>query len=96
MWRTRAIPDVRLFRLRGGQTLLDALLDDGHLRLRVVVDGLLHLLIVGRRPGLHRELLNHGVLKPASKGYISLVHSDADMAETAKAFDAAMAQVAHS
>jgi glutamate-1-semialdehyde 2,1-aminomutase len=44
----------------------------------------------------HRELLNHGVLKPASKGYISLVHSDADVAETAKAFDAAMAQVAHS
>jgi glutamate-1-semialdehyde 2,1-aminomutase len=44
----------------------------------------------------HRELLNHGVLKPASKGYISLVHSDADVAETAKAFDAAMAQVARS
>jgi glutamate-1-semialdehyde 2,1-aminomutase len=44
----------------------------------------------------HRELLNHGVLKPTSKGYISLVHSDADMAETAQAFDAAMAQVARS
>jgi len=44
----------------------------------------------------HRELLNHGVLKPASKGYISLVHSDADVAETAQAFDAAMAEVARS
>jgi len=44
----------------------------------------------------HRELLNHGVLKPTSKGYISLVHSDTDVAETAKAFDAAMAQVARS
>ena len=44
----------------------------------------------------HRELLNHGVLKPTSKGYISLVHSDADVAETAKAFDAAMAHVARS
>jgi glutamate-1-semialdehyde 2,1-aminomutase len=44
----------------------------------------------------HQELLNHGVLKPASKGYISLVHSDADVADTAKAFDAAMAQVARS
>ncbi len=44
----------------------------------------------------HRELLNHGVLKPASKGYISLVHSDADVADTAQAFDAAMAQVARS
>jgi hypothetical protein len=36
------------------------------------------------------------VLKPASKGYISLVHSDGDVAETAKAFDAAMVQVARS
>lgn len=44
----------------------------------------------------HQALLNHGVLKPASKGYISLLHSDADIAETAKAFDAAMAEVARS
>jgi glutamate-1-semialdehyde 2,1-aminomutase len=44
----------------------------------------------------HQELLRHGVLKPVSKGYISLVHSDADVAETAKAFDAAMAHVARS
>lgn len=42
----------------------------------------------------HQELLNHGILKPASKGYASLAHSDADLAETAKAFDAAMAKVA--
>jgi glutamate-1-semialdehyde 2,1-aminomutase len=44
----------------------------------------------------HQELFNHGVLKPGSKGYASLVHSEADLAETAKAFDAAMAQVARS
>jgi hypothetical protein len=36
------------------------------------------------------------VLKPASKGYISLLHSDADVAETTRAFDAAMAHVARS
>jgi len=42
----------------------------------------------------HQELLYHGVLKPSSKGYVSLVHSDADIAATAKAFDAAMAKVA--
>ncbi|MGE3536138.1 MAG: aspartate aminotransferase family protein [Candidatus Tectimicrobiota bacterium] len=42
----------------------------------------------------HNALLQHGVLKPASKGYISLVHSDTDIAETAKAFDVAMAEVA--
>lgn len=42
----------------------------------------------------HRALLDHGVLKPASKGYIALVHSDADVAETTRAFDNAMAQVA--
>jgi glutamate-1-semialdehyde 2,1-aminomutase len=44
----------------------------------------------------HRELLQHGVLKPASKGYISLLHSAADVAETTQAFDAAMAHVARS
>ncbi|HEY5869008.1 MAG TPA: aminotransferase class III-fold pyridoxal phosphate-dependent enzyme, partial [Candidatus Tectomicrobia bacterium] len=44
----------------------------------------------------HRELLHHGVLKPASKGYISLLHSAADVAETTQAFDAAMAHVARS
>ena len=42
----------------------------------------------------HSELLNHGVLKPSSKGYVSLAHSDADIEETARAFDAAMARVA--
>lgn len=42
----------------------------------------------------HSTLLQHGILKPASKGYISLVHSDSDIAATAKAFDAAMADVA--
>lgn len=42
----------------------------------------------------HEELLKHGVLKPASKGYSSLVHSDADVDETVNAFDAAMAKVA--
>jgi glutamate-1-semialdehyde 2,1-aminomutase len=42
-----------------------------------------------------QELFNQGVLKPGSKGYASLAHSDADLAATAKAFDAAMAKVAH-
>jgi glutamate-1-semialdehyde 2,1-aminomutase len=42
----------------------------------------------------HQELLNNGVLKPGSKGYASLAHSDADLAETARVFDAAMAKVA--
>jgi glutamate-1-semialdehyde 2,1-aminomutase len=42
----------------------------------------------------HQELLNNGVLKPGSKGYISLAHSDTDLDETARAFDAAMARVA--
>ena len=42
----------------------------------------------------HDALMANGVLKPSAKGYASLVHSDEDLAETAKAFDAAMAQVA--
>ena len=42
----------------------------------------------------HEALMANGVLKPAAKGYASLVHSDEDLAETAKVFDAAMAQVA--
>ena len=42
----------------------------------------------------HDALIANGVLKPSAKGYASLVHSDADLAETAKVFDAAMAQVA--
>ena len=42
----------------------------------------------------HDALMANGVLKPAAKGYASLVHSDDDLGETAKAFDAAMAQVA--
>jgi glutamate-1-semialdehyde 2,1-aminomutase len=42
----------------------------------------------------HEELLNHGVLKSPSKGYASLVHSDADLTATADAFDAAMHKVA--
>ena len=42
----------------------------------------------------HDALMANGVLKPSAKGYASLVHSDEDLAETAKVFDAAMAQVA--
>ena len=42
----------------------------------------------------HEALMANGVLKPAAKGYASLVHSDEDLARTAKAFDTAMAQVA--
>jgi glutamate-1-semialdehyde 2,1-aminomutase len=42
----------------------------------------------------HDALVQHGVLKPASKGYVSLVHSDDDLEATASAFDAAMATVA--
>ena len=42
----------------------------------------------------HEALMANGVLKPAAKGYASLVHSDEDLAETAKVFDTAMAQVA--
>ena len=42
----------------------------------------------------HEALMANGVLKPAAKGYASLVHSDEDLAHTAKAFDTAMAQVA--
>ena len=42
----------------------------------------------------HEALMSNGVLKPSAKGYASLVHSDEDLAETAGALDAAMAQVA--
>jgi len=42
----------------------------------------------------HEALMANGVLKPAAKGYASLAHSDEDLAQSAKAFDAAMAQVA--
>jgi glutamate-1-semialdehyde aminotransferase len=42
----------------------------------------------------HESLLQNGILKSASKGYLSLVHSDADLAETAHIFDKAMAEVA--
>ena len=42
----------------------------------------------------HEALMAKGVLKPSAKGYASLVHSDEDMDETAKVFDAAMAGVA--
>jgi glutamate-1-semialdehyde 2,1-aminomutase len=42
----------------------------------------------------HQSLLKNGILKSASKGYISLVHSDADLEETAQVFDQAMAEVA--
>lgn len=42
----------------------------------------------------HDELLKHGVLKPPSKGYISLAHSDEDLEATGNAFDTAMASVA--
>lgn len=42
----------------------------------------------------HNALLSYGVLKPSSKGYISLAHGDEEVEETAKAFDAAMTEVA--
>ncbi|WP_089719018.1 aspartate aminotransferase family protein [Candidatus Entotheonella palauensis] len=42
----------------------------------------------------HDALLQNGILKSASKGYISLVHSDEDLEETAQVFDKAMAEVA--
>jgi glutamate-1-semialdehyde aminotransferase len=42
----------------------------------------------------HYELLNQGVLKPLSKGYVSLAHTDSDIEETAKTFDIATGQVA--
>jgi glutamate-1-semialdehyde 2,1-aminomutase len=44
----------------------------------------------------HYELLNQGVLKSLSKGYVSLAHTDSDIAETAKAFDVAIGKVASS
>lgn len=47
-----------------------------------------------RQQVFHHELLQHGILKPSSKGYISLAHTDADLDETAKVFDVAMARVA--
>jgi glutamate-1-semialdehyde 2,1-aminomutase len=43
----------------------------------------------------HDALLKNGILKSSSKGYISLVHSDADLEETAHVFDKAMAEVAN-
>ncbi len=42
----------------------------------------------------HYELLNQGVLKSLSKGYVSLAHTDSDIEETAKAFDIAVGKVA--
>jgi glutamate-1-semialdehyde 2,1-aminomutase len=42
----------------------------------------------------HQALLQHGILKSASKGYLSLVHSDADLEESAHIFDKAIAEVA--
>jgi glutamate-1-semialdehyde 2,1-aminomutase len=44
----------------------------------------------------HYALLNSGVLKPFSKGYVSLAHTDTDIEETAKAFDIAMGEAASS
>ena len=43
----------------------------------------------------HNALLANGILKSSSKGYISLVHSDADLEETAQIFDKAMTAVAN-
>ena len=43
----------------------------------------------------HDALLANGILKSSSKGYISLVHSDADLEETAQIFDKAMTAVAN-
>ena len=42
----------------------------------------------------HEALMANGVLKPSAKGYASLAHSDEDLADTARAFDTAMSQVA--
>jgi glutamate-1-semialdehyde aminotransferase len=42
----------------------------------------------------HYELLNQGVLKSLSKGYVSLAHTGSDIEETAKAFDIAVDKVA--
>ncbi len=47
-----------------------------------------------RQQVFHHELLNHGILKSSSKGYVSLAHTDADLEVTARAFDTAMARVA--
>ena len=94
------------------RTILEATLREHHVAGQVLGDGPLYHVVFTAQPihnhrdmltgdahkqqTFHQALLNHGVLKPASKGYISLVHSDADVADTAKAFDAAMAQVARS
>ena len=48
----------------------------------------------GKSRIFHEALLANGILKSSSKGYISLVHSDADLEETAQIFDKAMATVA--
>lgn len=42
----------------------------------------------------HDALLKNGILKSASKGYISLAHSDEDLEKTAHVFDQAMSEVA--
>jgi glutamate-1-semialdehyde 2,1-aminomutase len=44
----------------------------------------------------HYALLNEGVLKSQSKGYVSLAHTNTDIEETAKAFDIAMGKAASS
>ncbi|GIX47387.1 MAG: aspartate aminotransferase family protein [Candidatus Tectimicrobiota bacterium] len=42
----------------------------------------------------HYGLLQHGVLKSLSKGYISLAHGEAELEATAQAFDAVLAAMA--
>jgi glutamate-1-semialdehyde 2,1-aminomutase len=90
--------------------LLAATLREHHVAGQVLGDGPLYHVVFTNQPVhtyrdmltanaqrhrvFHNELLHHGVLKPTSKGYISLAHSDADIEETAQAFDAAMARVA--
>jgi glutamate-1-semialdehyde aminotransferase len=91
--------------------ILHATLREHHVAGQVLGDGPLYHVVFTPQPiHNHRDMLtgdtkkqqifhrapHHGVLKPASKGYISLLHSAADVAETTQAFDAAMAQVARS
>jgi glutamate-1-semialdehyde 2,1-aminomutase len=90
--------------------LLAATLREHHVAGQVLGDGPLYHVVFTEQPVqtyrdtlsadarkhriFHNALLDHGVLKPTSKGYVSLVHSDADITATAQAFDAAMAEVA--
>ena len=47
-----------------------------------------------RHAAFTREMLTRGVVKAAQKFYVSLVHTDADVARTVEVFDLALAAVA--